>query len=250
MANRKGVPGSKRPERGPAEEGFLGMPAKITQLLNSESDRGAILILGAYLDELLGLIVRAACVSDAVADELLEFRRPAGDFDSKILLCTAFGLIHPDEMTALRAIQKIRNRAAHFDKKGGGFDVLFDSPQTADQVANLTRALGLGFKSRERAALRNAFTISARLLATKLYFRLLDTNKARSPLTIKEQANEIRGRMKDTPVGQMISQAEKEAREGNPEKLFQLMASINQAVGAAVKAKKTTDAQESGHASE
>ena len=124
---------TKKQQRQPKERQFIGMPAKITAILENESDRGVILVLAAYLEEVLGLIVRAACVTDEDADKILKFRALAGGFDLKIQLCKAFALIHPVEVKGLQAVRKIRNCAAHFDDKRG-LDVLFDSDSTIDQV--------------------------------------------------------------------------------------------------------------------
>src|SRR6185503_16772110 len=101
-----------RKARNRAGRPLAGLPKEITRLLEKESDRGAILILAAYLEEILGEIVRGACVADDLADQLLDPRRPAGDFDSRILVCSAFALVHPEEVKALRLVQRIRNRAA------------------------------------------------------------------------------------------------------------------------------------------
>ena len=168
----------------------------------------------------LGEIIRAACISEADAEKLLEFRRPAGDFDSKILLCRAFSLIHPDEAEALRVVQKIRNRAAHFDRRRRGFDVLFDSPQTVDQVYHLAETLNVKLMSREIAAVRKAFVACARLLAVRLYLRLTETRRPVALRGHKEMANEARERVKDTELGRMLNEAEQEAREGKLDKLI------------------------------
>lgn len=92
-------------EQVPGEE-FLGLAKKVTELVEKESDRGAILILAAYLEEILGLLVRAICVSDKLGQKLTELNKPAGDFDSKIILCVSLGLISEDEGRALRFVQK------------------------------------------------------------------------------------------------------------------------------------------------
>lgn len=188
-----------KPKKYTCVKDYLGMPEQVTEHLKSESDRGVILILAAYLEELLGLIVRESCVTNADADVLLQLRRPAGDFNSKILLCSAFALIHNEEAQALKSIQKIRNRAAHFDRKGRGFDVLFNSAQTIDQVKNLTEAMNCKLVARDPEAVRNAFIVSSRLLATKLFMRLAEATRPKPPLTLKEIASKLRTQMKDTP---------------------------------------------------
>ena len=191
------------------KEWFLdGMPKKITELVEHESDRGAILILGAYIEELLGELIRSACTSNENADKLLEFRKPAGDFDSKILLCLAFGLMHENEAKALHAIRKIRNRAAHFDKKGQGFDVLFDAEQTIAHVSNLAEAMNLRLESREPDAVKALFEVSTRLLAAKIMIRAILAKQPQPVQTINEIANEYRSQIAGTEQGERLKNLE------------------------------------------
>ena len=212
----------------PAEADFVGLPKRISALLRKESDRGAILIVAAYLEEILGLIVRGACVSDDRADELLAFRKPAGDFDSRVLLGHALGLLHSEEVRALRIVQRIRNRAAHFDRGGRGFDVLFDSNATVDQVSDLMVALSGHLASREHKTVRAAFTACARLLATRLYLRLLQLQRPKAPLTLKAQAEAAQAAWKDTEMGNAVDAATNRARQGDFEALSALLSSAIQ----------------------
>ena len=221
----------------PTIRDFVGMPTKITAILAGESDRGTILVLAAYLEELLGFIVRAACVSDADADKILEFRGPAGGFDLKIQLCKALGLIHSEEVQGLQAVRKIRNSAAHFDTKRG-FDVLFDTESTIAHVANLAESQNIKVNSREPDVIRDAFVMCVRLLATKLYSRGLPIQRPPVPQTMKEIANDIREKMKDTDEGKMIAAIEQEAHDGNPEMLFELMKAMGKAISDAVAAQE------------
>lgn len=196
-----------------------GFPAQITKLVEGESHRGAVLILGAYLEELLGELVRGACVSDAAADDLLELRRPAGDFDSRIALCGALGLLHTAEVTGLQAIRKIRNSAAHFDRKGRGFDVLFDSDATISLVSNLAGSVNLILASRESEAVKDLFIISARLLATRIMFRTVVVQRPNVPPTLKESANDARERFKGTPQGDKLGEIETAILAGDFDKV-------------------------------
>lgn len=220
--------GKKSPKlQQPTVAAFASMPEEISRLLESESDRGAVLILGAYIEELLGLIIRAKCVSDADADQLLQLHSPAGDFDSRILLCKAFALIHPDEASALRAVQKIRNSAAHFDRKGRGFDTLFDSQATVDQVANLCKCLNLNpnLKSREPKVIRESFILSARILASRMWVRLCEVYKADTPKpasTFEDIASESRQNLKDTLLGKIILGIEEKSESDSLDCMIEL----------------------------
>ena len=170
---------------------LLGLPKTVTRQLKNESDRGAILVLAAYLEEILAELVRAACVDDDTATQLLELHHPAGDFYSKILLCTALALVHAEEARALRRVQTLRNRAAHFDKRLG-FDVLFDSSETVDHVASLMESLNCQLGDRDAESVRADFIVGCRLLATKLLLRLVAIPRPKPLSTIKALANEAR----------------------------------------------------------
>ncbi len=232
------------------KNGFLipGMPAQITKLVESESDRGAILILGAYIDELLDDLVRAACVSDEAGETLLEFRRPAGDFSSRIDLCTAFGLIHSSEQKALHILRRIRNAAAHFDNKGRGFDVLFSSEATIVQVGELAKAVNLSLNSKDPKHARDLFVLCCRLVAIRIMFRITTTAKPVEPPTLKDVANTARARHKGTATGARMQEMEDAIYGGDFEllqKFFQSMGKKMSEKVAADKAKtqaKTQDA--------
>lgn len=204
---------------------FTGLPKRVTALLRQESDRSSILILGAYLDEILGLIVRAACTSDRVGASLLEYRRPAGDFNSRILMCEAFGLISPDEAKSLHALRAMRNDAAHFDQDGRGFDVLFDSPKTVARVRTYLKHLNVELRSVEPAKVRSIFDGASRLLAAKLLLRLARTRRPPVAPSSNEEANRLRAKFEGTERGRDIAEAERRAHEGDMEPLFELLRS-------------------------
>ena len=201
---------------------LVGQPKEITKIFEAESDRGAVLILAAYLEEVIGCLIATSCISEAAANDILEFRGPAGGFDLKVRLCYALGIIHESEKRGLDAIRRIRNAAAHFDRKHG-FNVLFDSTQTQSLVFNLARTQNIESKSNEPEKVRALFFIASRMLGTKLYMRGIEIVTPKPPLTLKEKVDEFKERQKDTETGRMIELLENEALSGNPEPLFDLM---------------------------
>lgn len=204
------------------EAQFCGLPKQITALLEKESDRGVILILAAYLEETLALIVRASCTTDGLGKKLLEYRAPAGDFSSKIALCEAFGSISAEEAHALHVIRSIRNSAAHFDDKGRGFEVLFDSPKTLDQVRAFIALIGLKLNSTDPAYARELFITTGRFLAARMYIRCFFAKRPPAPRSIKEIAAEWKAIIQDTPEGIELAEAEQLAKDGNLKKLMDL----------------------------
>lgn len=212
----------------------IGISKKITELIEGESERGLILILAAYLEEILGFIIRSKCLPK-VADTILELRRPAGDFDSRILLCEAFGLIDITEASCLQSIRKIRNSAAHFDRKGGGFNVLFDSDSTIDQVKNMHRVMFSDeLDSRDPEIIKDFFVAICRALAARLYFRSFEASvtKIIAPKSFKARANEIRAELKNTSQGEIMSFIEEEMKNGNYEPMEIFLKEFNDQIKA------------------
>lgn len=226
-----------RPKPDPWES-FKGIPEKLTKLLDSESDRGVILIVAAYLDELLGLIIRSATVSDSLGAGLLDHRHPAGDFSGRISLCEAFGLIHEQEARALNLVRKIRNSAAHFDGKGRGFDVLFDSPGTSDQVNELSQAMNLG-SIKGASADRDYFILLARLLATRLYARGTMNQRIAAPQTIKEIAAIHRAKHLNGPNSQFAKTLDQIIENSDIDGLIAWNDAVREALEAAIREQRS-----------
>ena len=80
--------------------------------LDTESDRGIVLICGSVLEDALGQAIRARLVDhskvkDAIRGQLF------GNFNSRIVGCLALGIINESEYANLEVIRQIRNKFAH-----------------------------------------------------------------------------------------------------------------------------------------
>ncbi|MVN77816.1 hypothetical protein GO988_15905 [Hymenobacter sp. HMF4947] len=170
---------------------WLPTNEEMNALLEKESDRGVILILAAYIEEILGLIISDACVSPTNAVTLLRHGEPAGTFGARLLIAEAFGFIQDAEATGLKKLQKIRNKAAHFERNGRGFDVLFDSASTVDHVVALADLFGYEKPQREPVILRKLFIDVIQTLAFSLLIRRMNMQPAQPAKTISELANEL-----------------------------------------------------------
>ncbi|HKR06438.1 MAG TPA: hypothetical protein VJY62_17525, partial [Bacteroidia bacterium] len=92
-----------------------GLFGELFDKLLSESDRGAILIGQAYVEDFL-----TKFIEDVLPDKgkkyktkLLEYPGPLSSFSAKIELAFAFRLINENLYGALTELRKIRNDAAH-----------------------------------------------------------------------------------------------------------------------------------------
>jgi DNA-binding MltR family transcriptional regulator len=115
---------------------------QVNELLYKESDRGSILVLGAWLDELLGeLLRRQLGHHQATVDKLFDgYTSPLGTFSARINMAHALGCIAEDEWKALDKIRELRNAAAHFEhsKKARGFILGFTDESVTAQVKSIS----------------------------------------------------------------------------------------------------------------
>lgn len=112
------------------------MNQKYTADLMDESDRGAVLVGAAILEDTLRDLISSTSTENglsakSVAD-LFSMNGPASTFSAKTLVCYAFGLISKDLYDDLNRIRKIRNKFAHTSEK-----IDFLMPEIEDLVAEI-----------------------------------------------------------------------------------------------------------------
>jgi hypothetical protein len=87
---------------------------RFLDLLNKESERGAVLIAAGFLEQQLRDILAAFMLETPAAKLLLDgANAPIGTFSSRIAACHSLGLISDDEHHDLNQIRQIRNAFAH-----------------------------------------------------------------------------------------------------------------------------------------
>lgn len=80
---------------------------------NKESDRGAAILAGSFLEHYLGLFLKSKTVDEAVSETLFGSMGPLSTFSQRIAIAYAFGFIDKESYAALENIRKIRNYFAH-----------------------------------------------------------------------------------------------------------------------------------------
>jgi hypothetical protein len=83
-------------------------------ILNSESDRGKVLVSTGFLEEQLRQVLLAFMMENQSATELLDgANAPLGTLSARVAACSALGLISETEAHDLTLIRRIRNDFAH-----------------------------------------------------------------------------------------------------------------------------------------
>jgi len=87
---------------------------KLLAITNEENDRGLVLSMSAFAEELLGRLLSSYFRGGKIASDLVEgFNAPLGTFSARIKAAYAVGLISDVQYTDLEVARKIRNEFAH-----------------------------------------------------------------------------------------------------------------------------------------
>ena len=106
---------------------------RLMKILHFESDRGAILVASAALDEEVGELLSRFLVEDPDVRKMILGRGGiAESFGQRITMARALGAIPPDLTEALDRIRDIRNACAHRVE-----EVSFKTQKIRDNVNNM-----------------------------------------------------------------------------------------------------------------
>jgi DNA-binding MltR family transcriptional regulator len=114
------------------------------------SARGAVMIVGAIIDDILADAIRSKLVNTDKDEELFGVERPLGTFGARLKLAYALGLVSKKMYHDMDNLRKIRNAFAH-----GLRHLTFDTPEIATLVRGMHCAKDL--KGYETASVRRIF---------------------------------------------------------------------------------------------
>ncbi len=115
----------------PVEATLADYQSMVT-LFENESDRGAAVLAGSYVENHLGLYLRSRMIVPSVADRMFSSDGPLSTFSQRIDLAHAFGFLSKEQCADLHLIKKIRNHFAHHPKEAS-----FNDKPVSDWVENL-----------------------------------------------------------------------------------------------------------------
>ncbi|MCV3205570.1 MltR family transcriptional regulator [Mesorhizobium sp. YC-39] len=95
-------------------EDFHAALNRLARLLRDEDERGLVLTMAAFAEDLLGRLIRGYLVEVKASGELLDgFNAPLGTLSSRIKGAYALGLLSKEQFADLEHLRKIRNEFAH-----------------------------------------------------------------------------------------------------------------------------------------
>ena len=98
----------------PEGRGVMEEVMTFRKSITVETDRGAVLMAAAFLDDKLKSLIERRMVQDRkVARRAFEFNGPLGTFSARINLAYLFGIIPKNAQRDLHTIRAIRNEFAH-----------------------------------------------------------------------------------------------------------------------------------------
>lgn len=137
---------------------------------SKETDRAAVILVGARLDYLLcELLARFMLPNTGSADELLDTDRAVGTFSARIHAAHRLGLIGGDLAKALHIFRRLRNTFAH-ETAGSSLDQGASRDRIRELTAPLVRfgafsTLRERFSKDRSGTAADFFTVSAILVA-------------------------------------------------------------------------------------
>lgn len=112
----------------------LNYLAEAQKELETESDRGIVLVCLSILDELLAELLQTRLLRDEkLMKEMFGTKGVFGQFDDKVKACYAMGLISQLDYDLFKKLQNVRNKFAH-----RVLDISFDEPAIRDVCRHIT----------------------------------------------------------------------------------------------------------------
>lgn len=142
---------------------------------HKESDRGAAVLVGGFVENYLGVYLRSIVVDAKVADALFQAVGPLSSFSQRIAVARAFGFISKDDYDNLNLIRKIRNHFAHHP-----LEASFSHSPVAQLATQLSCQETKSESRSKSAAERNklAYLFSCAQVCGRLHIRMEQREKA------------------------------------------------------------------------
>jgi DNA-binding MltR family transcriptional regulator len=151
----------------------------LTKELLEESDRGAALVGGVYLDELMKRLFEAKMLDKkALREKLLDYPGPLSTSAAQIDMAYSLGWIGSETYYDLTVVRKIRNTFAHGLKKKPITEKITFSHAA---IKGLCESLKLPKSSQYQVEARDKFFFTISMLALRLDYYRSESRTTMSP---------------------------------------------------------------------
>jgi hypothetical protein len=106
---------------------------ELVDVYHGESDRGAAILAGSFVEHALGQFLRSKARDPKVADELFGPMGPLSSFSQRIAVAYAFSFIPEGQYRDFELVRRIRNHFAHHP-----LGVTFESSEVAQLTSKLS----------------------------------------------------------------------------------------------------------------
>lgn len=142
---------------------------KMIDSFHKESDRGAAVLVGGFVESYLGIYLQSLVIDAKVADDLFQAVGPLSSFSQRIAVARAFGFISKGDYDDLNLIRRIRNHFAHHP-----LDASFSASPVAQLATRLSEQKTASESQSNNMAERNrlAYLYSCAQVCGRLHLRM------------------------------------------------------------------------------
>jgi DNA-binding MltR family transcriptional regulator len=176
MSNSNNLPGLK------AWSDYIGE-------FRTESDRGAVLVAAAFIDDTLRCLIQATFLDKPATVRRL-LGGPCSTFSARTDLALCLGLIGTEMHEDIRRISKMRNRFAH-EPQG----LNFDDPATVDSCSQFHLIVALKQTTKTQISAKVEFMITAGAIINKLRVALRSAKHIPAGPTYNEMPIDVQNPM-------------------------------------------------------
>ncbi len=171
MHLRRAIIGKTDAEIGELLTHLEKLDATLHEALLKESDRGLVLVAGAYFEDLLGRCLNGYFADCKEATDVLRHSSGLGTFMARLQCCRALRIIDRDEVKALKLLGEVRNKLAHNLEMDFKTQCIFNRCFALIGIfSNLSET-----ELRKKTGPREAFLIASFTLANRLHRREINT---------------------------------------------------------------------------
>lgn len=147
---------------------------QMVELFHGETDRGAAVLAGGYVENFLGIYLQSRMVDKTLAEKIFGSNGPLASFSQRIDFAHAFGFLPPGVCAELHLVRRVRNYFAHHPRSAS-----FSESPVREWASSLGPAKGFTLPNGEvfkMSSLKDAYLISTGRFVATIHNTMLKTS--------------------------------------------------------------------------